>query len=99
VVTLFSYGDECVLVVLEDGRDERRELARMPRHANGEGETCTPNSFSEGGGARRRPNVDQFPNRWMKPRPPGVVWPEESLDWLAFGELSSQPLAEGIDGA
>ena len=84
--SLFSCGDECVLVViLEDGREERGELARRIRHADGDGEICSPNSFSEGGGARRRPKVDQFPRRSMKPPPPlppplGVVWPEELLE-------------------
>jgi hypothetical protein len=75
---LFSAGDECVLVLLEDRRDERRELVRRVRHADGE--TSSPNSFREGGGARRRPKVDQFPRRSMNPRPIGVVLPEELLE-------------------
>jgi hypothetical protein len=73
VFSLFSCGDECVLVVLYDGPEERRELARRARHADGDGETCTPNSFSDGGGARRRPNVDQVPRRSMKPGALGGV--------------------------
>lgn len=84
--SLFSCGDECVLVViLEGGREERHEFVRRVRHADGDGESCSPNSFSEGGGARRRPKVDQFPRRSMKPpplppAPLGVVWPEELLE-------------------
>lgn len=84
VFSLFSAGDECRLVVLEDRRDER------VRHADGDGEICicSPNSFKEGGGAQRRPNVDQVPSRSMKPRPLalalapalGVLLPEELLD-------------------
>ena len=83
---MFSAGDECRLVVLEDRRDERRELVRRVRHADGDGEICisSPNSFKEGGGARCRPNVDQFPRRSMKRRPLalalGVLLPEELLD-------------------
>jgi hypothetical protein len=81
VVSLFSCGDECVLVDLEDGREESRELVlRRVRHADGDGETCSPNSFSEGGGARRRPKVDQFPRRSMKPPPLGGVWSEVLLE-------------------
>ena len=102
VVSLFSYGDECVLVVLEDGREESRELVlRRVRHADGDGETCSPNSFSEGGGARRRPKVDQFPKRSMKPPPLGMVWSgsEEPLERLAFVGESASPLAEGADDA
>jgi hypothetical protein len=38
VFSLFSAGDECRLVVLEDRRDERRELVRRVRHADGDGE-------------------------------------------------------------
>lgn len=73
--------------------DDRCELARRTRHAEGEGDTCVvPNSFSDGGGARRRPNVDQSPRRSMKPRPSGALLPEELLDWLAFGD-SGSPLA------
>lgn len=75
VFSLFWDGDECMLVVLED---ERRELARRVRHADGD--ICSPNSFREGGGARRRPKVDQFPRRSMKPRPLGAVLPEELLE-------------------
>jgi hypothetical protein len=79
VFSLFSGGDECMLVLLEDRRDERRELVRRVRHADGV--ISSPNSFREGGGARRRPKVDQFPRRSMKPRPLGVVLlPEELLD-------------------
>jgi hypothetical protein len=86
VFSLFSCGDECVLVVILDaGREERHEFVRRVRHADGDGETCPPNSFSEGGGARRRPKVDQVPRRSMKPpplppTPLGVVWPEELLE-------------------
>jgi hypothetical protein len=88
VFSLFSAGEECKLVVLEDSRDERRELVRRVRHADGDGGICicSPNSFKEGGGARCRPNVDQFPSRSMKPRPIalalalGVLLPEELLD-------------------
>ena len=76
-------GDECVLVViLEAGREERHEFVRRGvRHADGEGDTIrSPNSFNEGGGARRRPKVDQSPRRSMKPPLlPGVVWPVELL--------------------
>jgi hypothetical protein len=46
---LFSGVDECMLVLLEDRRDERRELVRRVRHADGE--VCSPNSFREGGRA------------------------------------------------
>jgi hypothetical protein len=72
--SLFS-GDEYMLEVM---RDERRELARRVRHADGK--TCSPNSFREGGGARLRPKVDQFPRRSMKPRLLGVVLPKELLE-------------------
>jgi hypothetical protein len=68
VFSLFSAGDE---YMLEVKWDERRELVRRVRHADGE--VCSPNSFREGGRARRRPKVDQFPRRSMKPRPLGVV--------------------------
>ena len=82
-----------VLLDLDDGRDDRREFARRAaRHADGEGDICTamPNSFSEGGGARRRPNVDQSPRRSMKPRwPVGALLLEELLVWLGFGESDS----------
>lgn len=82
------------VVLLDDGRDDdSRELARRARHADGEGDICAvPNSFSDGGGARRRPNVDQSPRRSMKSRPSGVLLPEELLDRLTFGE-SESPLA------
>jgi hypothetical protein len=101
VLSLFSCGDERVLtVVLEDGREESRELARRVRHADGDGEMCSPNSLNEGGGTRRRPKVDQFPKRWMKPLPLGVMSPapEGLLERLAFGE-SGSPLAGGADNA
>jgi hypothetical protein len=81
VFSLFSGGVECMLVVLEDRRDERRELVRRVRHADGE--VCSPNSFREGGGARCLPKVDQFPRRSRKPRPLalGVLGlPEELLE-------------------
>ncbi len=66
------------------------------RHADGEGDICTaPNSFSDGGGARRLPNVDQSPRRSMKPRPCGALLPEELLDRLTFGE-SESPLAVAV---
>jgi hypothetical protein len=101
LLLLFSRGDDCVLavVLLDDGRDDRRELARRARHAEGEGDICTvPNSFSEGGGARRRPNVDQSPRRSMKPRcPVGALLLEELLVWLGFGE-SDSTLAVGTAG-
>jgi hypothetical protein len=97
---LCSCGEECVLVVLEDGREERRELARRMRQADGDGEIWSPNSFSEGGGARRRPKVDQFPKRRMRPPGLGMVWPEELLEGLAFAGESASFLAEGAaDGA
>jgi hypothetical protein len=86
VFSLFSAGDEYRLVVLEDRRDEGRELVRRVRHADGDGEICicSPNSSKEGGGARFRPNVDQFPSRSMKPRALalalGVLLSEELLD-------------------
>jgi len=100
VISLVSCGDECVLVVLEDGREESRELVlRRVRHADGDGEICSPNSFSEGGGARRRPKVGQFPRRSMKPLPLDGVWPEELLERLAFAGESASPLAEGADDA
>ena len=97
--SLFSCGDECVLAVLDDGPEERRELARRARHADGDGETCIPNSFSEGGGARRRPNIDQVPRRSMKPGALGGVCPEEPLvEWPTFGDGSPSPLAGGSNG-
>jgi len=104
VFSLFSAGDECRLVVLED---ERRELARRVRHADGDGEICicSPNSFREGGGARRRPKVDQVPSRSMKPRPLalapalGVLLPEELFDGLAFGESESSLTDVGANDA
>ena len=78
------------VVLLDDGRDDSRELVRRARHADGVGDTCTvPNSFSDGGGARRRPNVDQSPRRSMKPRPLGALLPEELPDWLTLGESGS----------
>jgi hypothetical protein len=86
-----------MLVLLEDRRDERRELVRRVRHADGE--LSSPNSFKEGGGARCRPNVDQFPRRSMKPRPLGGVWLELLLEWLAFGESESSLVAVGADDA
>lgn len=85
------------MLLLEDGRDDSRELVRRVRHADGEGDICAaPNSFSDGGGARRRPNVDQSPRRSMKPRAPcGALLPEELLDRLTFGE-SRSALAVGV---
>jgi hypothetical protein len=54
VLSLFSCSDECVLVViLEDGREESRELARCVHHADGNGDMCSPNSFNKGVGCRR----------------------------------------------
>ena len=91
--SLFS-GDEYMLEVM---RDERRELVRRVRHADGE--TCSPNSFREGGGARLRPKVDQFPRRSMKPRLLGVVLPKELLEWLSFGESESPLAAVGAEDA
>ena len=81
-----------VVLLDDDGRDDSRELARRARHADGEegGICAVPNSFSEGGGARRRPNVDQSPRRSMKPRCPVAALLEEELpDWLAFGESAA----------
>lgn len=102
---MFSAGDESRLVVLEDWRDERRELVRRVLHADGDGEICicSPNSFKEGGGSRPRPNVDQFPSRSMKPRPLalvlGVLLGEELLDSLALGESESPLAPVGADDA
>jgi len=98
VFSLFSCGDECVLVVSGDGREERRELAwPFLRNADGGGESWTPNSFSDGGGARGRPKVDHSPRRSMKLRPPpGEVLLEEQFDGLAFSG-SGSPLAECPD--
>ena len=93
-LSYFSCGDECVLVVLEDSREENRELVlHHVCHADTNGKIYSLNLFSEGGGAQCWPKVDQFPRRRRDTsayRTKAAEWKareKNTIEWLTTRRL------------
>ena len=62
VVSWFSCGDKCMLVILEASQEEKRELVlHRVRHADSDRKICSLNLLSEGEGAQCWLKIDQFP--------------------------------------